>query len=62
MKENLSNVVKEYIDNKPVKGWPQSNLSGMEISGMKEIKPIIKDKGIVVSKSDKCGKMTIDSF
>ena len=61
IKQKFCATVKGYISEKTRKGWPKSNLDSKEISGMKETKSLIKDKSIVVGKTDKCGKMCADS-
>ena len=60
-KEELILVAKKYIEEEcDSKGMPkQSNLTKEEINGIKEIK---EDKNSVVSKTDKTGKLCIDSI
>ena len=50
-----------FVNEKCKNGWQESNLCPKEKSGMKEIKQKIRNHDIVVGKSDKCGKLTIDS-
>ena len=63
MKEKMMFEVRKYIKEEcNESGWPKSNLTRSEVDGMKELKEKIKRKEIVVFKSDKSGKMTVDSM
>ena len=62
MKEKMLQKVKEYVRTKcDERGFPQSNLSKEERSGMKEIKNKIDQKELVCFKTDKSGKLTVDT-
>ena len=61
-KEECLEVIDDYIDNEcNQKGWPQIILNREELAGIRELKGKIKNHEIVVFKSDKCGKLTIDT-
>ena len=63
MKEKMMEEIRRYIKEECNEtGWPKSNLTRSEVDGMKELKEKIKSREIVVFKSDKSGKMTVDSM
>ena len=42
-------------------GWPEKNTEEVEMKGIKETQVKIRNKEIVVSKTDKSGRFCIDS-
>ena len=63
MKERMLEKVSEYIQAKcNEKGFPESNLSKEEERGVKEVQKKMEMKEIVCFKTDKSGKMSVDSL
>ena len=62
LKEKLINVARRYRSEFcNAKGFPKSNLTQQERSGIKELKDKINKKECVVFKSDKSSRLTVDS-
>ena len=63
MKEKMLDEVNKYIKEEcNGGGWPKTNLTRSEVAGMQELKNKVKSEEIVVFKSDKSGKLTVDSL
>ena len=62
LKEKMMDEVRNYVKHDcNDKGWPESNLTRPEQAGLRELKDKIEKKEIVVFKSDKSGKLTVDT-
>ena len=61
-KSHMLEKVDEYMRNKcDEKGYPKSNLTKDEKVGLKELKKKIDDQELVVFKTDKSGKLSVDT-
>ena len=62
LKEKMMDEVRNYVKHDcNDKGWPESNLTRPKQAGLRELKDKIEKKEIVVFKSDKSGKLTVDT-
>ena len=63
VKEKLLDKIQEYRNEKcNDKGYQQPNITKSEMEGLRELKQKINNKEIAVFKTDKCGKLSVDSI
>ena len=62
LKEKLMDEIRNYVKEEcNEKGWPESNLTQSEQAGLRELREKIDKKEIVVFKTDKSGKLAVDT-